>query len=206
VSLPGPAAIGRRDALKRIGIALGVPALSHLSADALLALGRGLHERISEEAGRHVFRTLDAHQGRTVRVLVDRILPETDSPGALAVRADEFIDLMLAEVLPTEDRDRFLAGLARLDEASRSRFGRDFASIEPEQQVRLMESQEEEAAASARDAPAKMSWGRPEPPRAHFFHQLKHLTLLAYYTSEPGLVGELGFVMIPGSYPGCPRR
>jgi glucoside 3-dehydrogenase (cytochrome c) hitch-hiker subunit len=198
-------AIPRRDALKLLGAACAAPVLAALSPDELLAFGQGLHARLAAAPGPAVFKTLDPHQGATVAVLVDRILPQTETPGALAVRAHEFIDLMLTEVVEAAERDRFLKGLAQLDVASRAAWGRDFVDCQAAQQVELMNAQEDEAAAAAAAVPVEMSWGRRRPPKAHFFHQLKHLTLLAYYTSEPGLVGELGFEVMPGSYAGCPR-
>lgn len=196
--------IPRRDALKLLGAACAAPMLAGLSAEELLGFGRGLHARLADPA-LYVFKTLDPHQAETVALLVDRILPATDTPGALAVKAHEFIDIMLTEVVEAAERDRFLKGLAQLDAASRAAGGRDFVACPPAQQIELMNAQEEEAAAAAAAAPVEMSWGRRRPPKAHFFHQLKHLTLLAYYTSEPGLVRELGFEVMPGAYAGCPR-
>jgi hypothetical protein len=198
--------IPRRDALKLLGAAVSAPLLAGLPADEVLAFGRGLHARLASDAGPHVFMTLDPHQGATLAVLVDRILPETDTPGALAVRAHEFIDLMLGEAVDAAERERFLKGLAQLDADSDSAWGSDFLSGEPAQQVALMMEQEDEAAAVAEATPVEMSWGRPKPPKGHFFHLLKYLTLLAYYTSEPGLMRELGFQVFHGSFTGCPPR
>lgn len=203
---PPVVGLPRREALRLIGAAISVPTLLGLSAEELLALGRGVHARLSDEAGLHIFKTLDSHQGATVAVLVDRILPATDTPGAAAVKAHEFVDVLLTEVLGAAERDRFLKGLVMLDRASRLRFGRDFLDCEPDQQIDLMKAQQDEATAVAASTPVEMSWGRPKTPKAHFFHLLKHMTLLAFYTSEPGLVGELGFVIVPGAYPGCPPR
>lgn len=198
--------IPRREALKLLGAAFSAPILAGLSAEELLAFGRGLHARLASDPGPHIFKTLDPHQGATLAVLVDRILPETTTAGALAVKAHEFIDLMLTEVVEVAERDRFLKGLVQLDVASHTAWGRDFVAGEPEQQIALMTAQEEEAAALAATAPVQMFWGRQKPPKGHFFHLLKHLTLLAFYTSEPGLIRELGFQVVHGSFTGCPRR
>ncbi len=199
-------AIGRRQALKFVGGALSIPVLQHLTGEQLFALGREMHEGLGAGGpGLHVFETLDAHQNATVKVLVDLIIPQTDTPGALAVRVNEFIDLVLTDVLEAEDKDRFLTGLLRLDRESQAAYGRDFVDCESDQQVELLTALEKDA--QAMEAKPRLPSGRYRlPPREHFFHLAKWLTLYGYYTSEAGLTGELGFVMIPGSYSGCLPR
>ncbi len=45
----------------------------------------------------YTLRTLNPHQNATVVTMTDLIIPETDTPGAKAVRVNEFIDLILTE-------------------------------------------------------------------------------------------------------------
>ncbi len=196
----------RREALKFLGTALSLPVLANLSGEEIFSFGREMHARLPEAGeGLYVFKTLNPHQNQTVTVITDLILPATDTPGAVAARVNEFIDLMLAEWFKAEERDSFQQGLAELDRQSRSSYGKHFINCSHDQQVELLKSQEKEASATAKAKAGEqeMSWGRVSPPRDHFFHAIKWLTLLGYYTSEIGMLEELGWEMIPGSYSGC---
>ena len=71
-------------------------------------------------------RTLNARQEATVKAMAEMILPRSDTPGASDVGAAAFIDLVLTEWYDEEDRKRFLAGIADVDERSHAVFGKDF--------------------------------------------------------------------------------
>jgi hypothetical protein len=43
----------------------------------------------------------------------------------------------------------------------------------------------------------------PEPQRQPFFHTMKELTLLGYYTSQIGATQELKYAPVPGRFDGC---
>ena len=113
--------------------------------------------------GAYVFRTLDAHQTRTVTAIVDQIIPETDTPGAVGVHVHEWIDLLLTEFFTPEDRARFLQGLAELDARSRREHGGVFVDLEKDRQLALLEALQEEAneCERAKPGPRETSWGRP---------------------------------------------
>lgn len=197
--------MNRRQALKVLGVAVSLPVLAGLSGEGTLALGRTLHARLPDRGADYSLQTLSPRQNETVKVIVDLIIPETDTPGALAVRVHEFIDIMLTEILEDDERKRFLEGLAKLDEQSRVVCGKYFAECDAEQRTALLQEQEAEAIAEQEAAveSAGLSWGRRAVPRDHFFHEIKWLTLFGYYTSEAGMTGELGWQMLPGSYSGC---
>jgi hypothetical protein len=77
--------------------------------------------------------------------VAEQILPETDTPGARSARVHEFVDRMLAEYYPAADRERFVAGLARLDARARRRHGRGFADCAPEEQYALVDALDRQA-------------------------------------------------------------
>ena len=60
------------------------------------------------------FKALDAEQAATVAVLVDCIIPATETPGAAAAGVPEFIDVIVGEWYHPDERAQFLAGLAEL--------------------------------------------------------------------------------------------
>jgi hypothetical protein len=116
--------IGRRSALRRIGLALGGVATAPL-APALLSGCR-------TPGDDYAYQTLGADQQRTLAALVDQILPPTDTPGAAEAGVPQFVDLMLSEWYAPDERDRFLAGLADVDAEAE---GGSFVALDPEAQM-----------------------------------------------------------------------
>ena len=140
------------------------------------------------------FKALDAHQAATVAVLVDCIIPATETPGAAAAGVLEFIDVIVGEWYQPDERAQFLAGLSELDQRSAAvRPGR-FLDLDNSQQVALLETVEAEAFA-ARKADPKA----PTP----FWLRLKSLTVYGYYNSAVGSLQELDRPAIPGRFDGC---
>ena len=152
-------------------------------------------------------RTLTPHQNDTVVAMVDQILPATDTPGAKAVRVNEFIDVILTKWATEDERKRFLDGLAAVDQQSYALFSKDFAAATPEQQLALLRSMDESAAiirSRRKDRPP--FWepeGRDNQLQDDFFTVFKNLTLHGYYTSEAGFTQELKLQVIPGAQHGC---
>ena len=140
------------------------------------------------------FKALDAHQAATVAVLVDCIIPATETPGAAAAGVPEFIDVIVGEWYHPDERTQFLAGLAKLDQRSVAAGAGRFVELGGEQQVALLETVESEAFA-ARKADPKA----PTP----FWLRLKSLTVYGYYNSAVGSLQELDRPAIPGRFDGC---
>lgn len=175
-----------------MGGAFALPVLARLGLADARAAGQALHAQMGE--GAYVFGTLDAPQRRAVAAIVDRIIPDTDTPGAIAARVHELVDLILTEFAEREDRERFLAGLADLESRSRASHGRPFHACSAPEQLDLLEGLQREAA-QAREQDAS-------PPEA-FIRQIKQLTLWGYYTSEIGMTHERPYDHFPGADPGC---
>lgn len=188
--------MNRRDWLTALGAGLVVPL-----PDDLLDLGRALHAHVARGAP---LRVLSPQQGELVATIAELILPETDTPGARAARVHEFIDLALAEWFDGADRDRFLTGLADVDARAKSGGASDFLHAPPARQVEVLTALDEELAQERDAERAGVKWrGRAAAPDRTFFHMMKRLTLVGYYTSEIGFTRELHAQIIPGRYDGC---
>ena len=123
--------ITRREAVARVAYLLG----GALSASTMAGVLAGCDRRAPDAAGASA---LTADQKEMVAVFGDHILPETDTPGARAAGVPDFIDMMMAEYYPPEERQRFIAGLTRADERARRAFGERFLDATPEQQLQLV--------------------------------------------------------------------
>jgi hypothetical protein len=122
-------------------------------------------------------------------VLVELIIPTTDTPGALAVGAQHTISHLLQACASKSAQAQFVAGLARIDGAAQAREGKRFAALKAARQVALLHAIE------AGQAPFN---GEDQ----NFFRELKAYTAFAYYTAEVGATRELAYAPVPGGYKG----
>ena len=134
---------------------------------------------------------LDTQRRRCLEVLVERIIPTTDTPGAIEAGVPDFIELILAKGLMAEDAKRFIAGIDEVGDLSRSNYGSDYIELSAAHQDAILTGLEQKAANSRRDGITP------------FFQVLKELTLVGYYTSEVGATREIRYLPVPGSYDGC---
>jgi glucoside 3-dehydrogenase (cytochrome c) hitch-hiker subunit len=153
----------------------------------------------------YTLRTLNPHQNATLVIMTDLIIPETDTPGAKAVRVNEFIDLILTEWAHEDERQRFMAGFAEVDTLSNALFAKDFVDVTPVQQAAVITELDQRLAVereNERNSPY-VRRRRYNQLSNSFFASVKYMTLYGYYTSEIGFTKELGKEIIPGAYHGC---
>jgi hypothetical protein len=153
----------------------------------------------------YTLRTLNPHQNATLVIMTDMIIPATDTPGAKAVRVNEFIDLIMTEWAHDDERQKFLAGFEEVDKRSNALFGKNFADASPAQQEEIVREFDHRAAEIRENLEAKPFVRRPHHNQldGSFFEIVKHMTLYGYYTSEIGFTQELHKQIIPGAYHGC---
>jgi len=134
---------------------------------------------------------LNKDQALAIADMANIIIPRTDTPGALDVAVDEFIDLMLKDNFEDEDKTRFTNGLMALNQYCEESFGSSFALCNAENKMATVKKLDSESA----------TWsGEGKPP---FFRTVKELVLLGYFTSEEGLKRNLSYRPVPGSQEGC---
>jgi len=192
-------AINRRDAIKALGAAPLVGALDWTSDSvdraARLVGSRptaGDAEGTSEEP-----KFFTAHEWRTVRVLVDDVIPrDARSGSATDAKVPEFMDFMLADAdaSPTS-RLAMRGGLAWLDTECRRRFAHPYADATVAQRRAILDD---------------IAWpakARPEMRHgAAFFSRFRDLTASGFFSSAMGY-GDLqyqGNTFVP-VWTGCPQ-
>ncbi len=173
----------RRDVLRKLTTGAALPLVGSLFPAELLAWGREVHASIGAvpQAGAVL---LSAQTLRILTPACERIIPADDTPGATAAGVPAFIGHMLANWYDEPERARVIAGLESLDAVSRTRHGRPFGASSSAQQDALLVELDREG---------------PD----HWFGTVKYLTIWGYYTSEIGVVRELGQVSHGGRYDGC---
>jgi glucoside 3-dehydrogenase (cytochrome c) hitch-hiker subunit len=189
----------RREVLKLLATA----AASGLSP-AWVAIAR---EAQAQLGSAYKLRTLSPQQNTMVVTMSDLIIPETDTPGAKGARVNEFIDVILTEWANDEERQKFLAGLADIDERCDDLFGKKFNDASVEQQTVLLRAMDDVAVASRPARRVRHGNTIPEDRdrqlQGNFWDVFKGLTLHGYYTSEIGFTQEERLEIIPGAYHGC---
>jgi hypothetical protein len=165
-----------------MGGVISAPALSILS---------GCQTRTATVAEGELF---TADQERLIAEIAELIIPATDTPGAKDAQVPEFISVMIRDCYPESDQQRFKEGLEQLERDSQATYNRSFVNLEQEQQVTLLTQVEADARAQREQ---NREAGQP------FFLLMKELTLIGYFTSEPGATQALAYVQVPGSYDPC---
>lgn len=119
----------------------------------------------------------------------DRILPATDTIGAIGARVPEFIEQFAATWYNDTERTRFNGWLNAIDAHSTATRGRVFTELTPEEQTALLTDLDSRDGAE----------GTPE--RA--FAGLKSLVVFGYFTSEVVQRDVLHHNPTPGRFDGC---
>jgi gluconate 2-dehydrogenase gamma chain len=183
--------MNRREVLRQVAWLMG----GAISAPAVLGVLKGCSAKQGAD-WKPVF--LSEEQGAIVAELADLIIPRTDTPGAKDVGVPAFIDVMLKEVYPKKDQDRFLAGLKDFDDEAKRLHDEPFVKLSTDERLELVRRLHQSAAAEEREL--NISPARLERP---FILMVRELTLLGFFTSETGVYKVLQHVPVPGSFQAC---
>lgn len=170
--------IDRREALGGIaaifGAALIPPLQRAVAQDA--DPGMGPQNVIFSEAQRAL-----------VDALAERIIPTTDTPGAVEAGVTDYIEMIIDEFYEPDEREVLLRDFQAADSQAVERYGAPFAGLAPEQRDAIISLAEQQQLDGAGDT---------------FFDTIKQLTVTGYYTSEIGMTVEQVYLPVPGRYDG----
>ncbi len=178
----------RREALKRTAWIMG----GAISAPAMMGILKGCQAKPTID-WKPVF--LSSDQGALVTQVAEIIIPKTDTPGAKDVGVPGFIDSMLNEVYSKEDQDSFMSGLKAFDDDAKKEYGDPFVELDAEQQSAFVKK--------VHDAAIEADKNTTPAPKQPFILSMKELTMLGFFTSEPGATQILQYNAVPGAYKGC---
>lgn len=126
-------------------------------------------------------------QRATMVALSERVIPTTDTPGAIAAKVPEFIEKMLADWSMPEDKTPIIAGLNAIEARSQSVNRVSAAKATAAQQDTLLTEAMEGVL----------------PQGKAFFEPFRQLVITGYYTSEIGITQEREYLPVPGEYNGA---
>jgi gluconate 2-dehydrogenase gamma chain len=178
----------RRTLLKRIALVAGA---AYWSGETLaMELAQAVAARA--EPGDQAAAFPAAHMA-SLTALCELIIPATDSPGAIKAGVPGFVADMYAHWMTAAERKTIVDGLAALDAGARP-----FAQCSAAEQTALFTA----ARAASAGYQSRGYGARLADPRAPFFFKMRDLVTLGYFTSEPGITGELAYLPVPGRWEG----
>jgi gluconate 2-dehydrogenase gamma chain len=169
------ALISRREAIRRAALLAGVA----LSPEWLSFVG------CAPAPGAKTY--LTAAQGPLVSAAAERILPRTDTAGAIDVGVPAFIDRFYGEFMSPAERQLLVSALDEIESAAKTAHGTSFTALTAAQQDAVLRS-----VATAQQGRDPSSFG-----------MLKSMTVLGYFTSEQVGKNVLHYDPVPGTYDGC---
>lgn len=175
--------INRREAIKRAGLALGAA----ISASTLAGVA---HAQAGRSGASWKPANLNRRQAATAGAIAERILPKTDTPGALDVGVPEYMDVMYGDYLTKEEKSNFGKGLNDINKRARKAHKKHFADLSDAQQDVLIR---------------ELAKDNDKETRA-FYRKVRELTLVGYFTSKEVGMNVLKYDPIPGMYKGCIPR
>lgn len=179
--------MNRRKAIKKTSLILGMA----VSSPVVMSIINGC---VPKKTIDWQPKFLTQNQAILVGNIAETILPKTNTPGALDIGIDAFIDHIVDNCYSDQNKEIFLNGLIEVERESDLLDGESFVNLSDKNKVKLLNKFEQKA------AQIDIENGKyPQP----FFQQIKELTLLGYFTSEEIMKNELEYVPIPTRLEGC---
>ncbi len=143
---------------------------------------------------------LTEDEAKTISTLVDMILPRTDTPGALDVKVDIFIDKVFAKTYNAEGQQNIRSEIAQFNAACEKNFGNMFINLNEADRVAVLKAMEA-TSSKFNGSVWGTTVGKQEP--IGFYRTIKSMSIWAYFTSEE--IGEnvLNYDPVPMGYQGC---
>jgi hypothetical protein len=184
--MDSPEMLARREILRRAAWMLG----GAISAPAALAILQGCSAKEGAPgAATPALKFLKAGQFAVISEIAEIMIPKTDTAGAKDVGVPAFIDVVLDAVYDQDSKDRFNAGYAEFESAAKSG-GKPFLEQDPAARAAFVKTSLETALAGDRN---------PKP----FILMTRELTLLGYFSSQPGITQNMTYEAVPTVYHGC---
>nr|WP_200955780.1 gluconate 2-dehydrogenase subunit 3 family protein [Sphingomonas sp. Root241] len=128
-----------------------------------------------------------AQQRALMTALSERVMPTTDTPGAITAGVPAFIEKLLADWAAPGDRKPIVDGLDAIETRSQADYKVAADKATPAQQDALLTLAMEDKIPGGKD----------------FFEKFRQLVITGYFTSEVGITQEREYLPVPGRYDGA---
>lgn len=180
--------IDRRKALAGVAAMFGAGLFAPIARAAQAAQAPGAAAIPAISDGPPSAPVFTPQQRALMTALSERVLPTTDTPGAIAAGVPQYIEKLLADWSYPKERVPVIAGL----EAIAARAKADY---------RLTDAAK--ATPAQHDALLTLAMNDRLPGGKDWFEAFRQLVVSGYYTSEIGITQEREYLPVPGSYDGA---
>lgn len=179
--------MNRRQAVQRVALLLGGSVLG-----AELFIQTGCKSATEEKVAGQFFTTDEIS---FLDEVAETIIPKTNTPGAKEAQVGAFMDVMVRDCYTKDDQKIFKEGIDKIKKLSKERFNKKFIDLQPEQRTELLTAVDNDQ--------KEYHKNKKDDQPNHYFRMMRELTLLGFFTSEPGATKALRYVAIPGKYEAC---
>lgn len=185
--------MNRRNALRHTGLLTGGTVL----APSLMALLQSCQaeSRIDWQP-----QFLTEEEAQFISAFADTLIPTTDTPGALDMKVDLFLDKVFAESYSAEAQEVIRSDMATFNAETETTFGAPFAALGAEDRAAVFQAAEAESGKFNGQV-----WGTAvgEQEPIGFYRSLKLTVIGAYLSSQQIGTEVLRYDPVPGAYNGC---
>jgi len=167
----------RRELLKIMAMAVG----------GSVALPKSAFARIGEAFNPADLTFFRPAQREQVAMLAEAIIPETDTPGAIAAGVPGWIEVIVKDCLEPEDQVVITEGLAAIMLRCAKDYGKGLDKLSADEQVAFLTAYDKETTAARQG-------------RQTFLQQFKELTKFCYVNSEVGATQAFDYQLVPGKW------
>lgn len=171
----------RRELLKIMAMAVG----------GSVALPESAFARIGEAFNPADLTFFRPAQRKQVAVLAEAIIPETDTPGAIAAGVPGWIEVIVKDCLAPADQVIITDGLAAIMLRCAKDHGKGFDKLTAGEQVAFLTAYDKETAEA---------WLKDGRQGKTFLQQFKELTKFCYVNSEIGATQAFSYMLVPGKW------
>lgn len=122
-----------------------------------------------------------------VRSLSDRIIPQTDTPGAIAARVPEYVQAVFGAHFTADQQTEFAGGLEAIAAFAQDEGLTSFDNVDQSKLDTVL---------------TKLASGEATGEAVAAWNQLRNMVIFGFYTSEEA-TQELSYEEIPGRYEAC---
>ena len=148
-------------------------------------------------------RFLDARRMQLLSAVADTIVPQTDTPGALAAKVPAKFDALLVNWASPQRRTELAGALTQIDMLAMAQEKKGFAALTPEKRLALLSGHDAAALKTVPDTRelkgmAAMMAGPSVADPA--YAKLRELIIMLYFYSEEALTSVLTYEHNPGGW------
>ena len=179
----------RREVLKRSALLLGIA----ITAPTAMAVLNGCKASPVADDWQPLF--FSKEEGNLLGDIADRIIPETDTPGAKAAGVHKFMDEAVFSNFPSETQNLIKQKVSNFSKDCMDKFGKSFTKLTDEEKDDFLKIQE--------SAAVKFNESNNNDQDFHLWDRMKEMTVAGYMGSEIGATQFLKIDPIPGEYKAC---